>query len=324
MICLCVVQCYAQMDPLPSWNEGSAKQAIIHFVKITTDRSNKDYVPPNDRLATFDQDGTLWVEQPIYAQVMFAFNQVVECASKHPEWKEKMPFKAVLHDETTAMGKLNKKDLEEIVFATHVGMTTDEFKNTVRKWLAKAKDCRWKRPYTDLVYEPMLEVVRYFRNNGYKTYIVTGAGQDFVRAYSAEIYGMPPEQVIGSAVNTEFNHSQDGTGLLIRLPKLLLNDNFSGKPENIYLFTGRRPQAAFGNSTGDRQMLEYTQGGGKSALMMLVLHDDSKREYAYGPANGLPSTEVGTFTQELYDEAKSRGWHIISIKNDWKQLFQFK
>ncbi len=321
---LSVAQCYAQNDPLLSWNEGPAKQAIMRFVQVTTDKSSPDYVVPQDRLATFDQDGTLWVEHPIYTQVMFALDQVVEHASKHPEWKEKMPFKAVISHDRAAMEKFTTKDLEQIVFATHTGMTTDVFQAAVKEWIAKAKDPRWKRPYTDLVYEPMLEVMRYLRDNGYKTYIVTGGGQDFVRAYSKQVYGISLEQVIGSAVETQFSYAKDGKGILMRSPKLLLNDNFSGKPENIYLFTGRRPQAAFGNSTGDRQMLEYTQGSGKAALMMLVLHDDAKREYAYGPAEGLPQTKVGTFTQELYDEAKAKGWFVISMKKDWKIIFPFE
>ena len=323
-LALSIIQCYAQNDPLPSWNDGPAKQTIMRFVQVTTDKSSPDYVVPQDRLATFDQDGTLWVEHPIYTQVMFALDQVVEHASKHPEWKEKMPFKAVISHDRAAMEKFTTKDLEQIVFATHTGMTTDVFQAAVKEWIAKAKDPRWKRPYTDLVYEPMLEVMRYLRDNGYKTYIVTGGGQDFVRAYSKQVYGISLEQVIGSAVETQFSYAKDGKGILMRSPKLLLNDNFSGKPENIYLFTGRRPQAAFGNSTGDRQMLEYTQGSGKAALMMLVLHDDAKREYAYGPAEGLPQTKVGTFTQELYDEAKAKGWFVISMKKDWKIIFPFE
>ncbi len=323
-LALSIVQCCAQTDPLPSWNEGPSKQAIIRFVQATTDKSAPNYVAPEDRIATFDQDGTTWVEHPIYTQVMFALDQVLEHASKHPEWKEKMPFKAVISHDRAVMEKFTTKDLEQIVFATHTGMTTDVFQVAVKEWIAKAKDPRWKRPYTDLVYEPMLEVMRYLRDNGYKTYIVTGGGQDFVRAYSEQVYGISLEQVIGSAVETLFSYAKDGKGILMRSPKLLLNDNFSGKPENIYLFTGRHPQAAFGNSTGDRQMLEYTQGSGKAALMMLVLHDDAEREYAYGPAEGLPQTKVGAFTQELYDEAKTKEWFVISMKKDWKIIFPFE
>jgi hypothetical protein len=203
-------------------------------------------------------------------------------------------------------------------------MTTGEFSALAKDWIAKAHDPRWHRPFTDLVYQPMLEVLRYLRANGYKTYIVTGGGQEFVRAYADHTYGIPPEQIIGSALDTDFTYNDAGKAILMRPPKLLLNNNFSGKPEDIYLFIGQHPQAAFGNSTGDREMLEYTQAGGKGALMMLVLHDDPAREYAYGPAEGLPASKVGTFTQALYDEAQSRGWNVISMKKDWKRIFSFE
>ncbi|MGA8831901.1 MAG: HAD family hydrolase [Desulfomonilaceae bacterium] len=323
-LALSIVQCCAQTDPLPSWNEGPSKQAIIRFVQATTDKSAPNYVAPEDRIATFDQDGTTWVEHPIYTQVMFALDQVVEHASKHPEWKEKMPFKAVISHDRAAMEKFTTKDLEQIVFATHTGMTTDVFQAAVKEWIARAKDHRWKRPYTDLVYEPMLEVMRYLRENGYKTYIVTGGGQDFVRAYSKQVYGIPPEQVIGTASVTKYSYGKDGRPILTKEPKLLLNDNFAGKPEGIHLMIGRRPYAAFGNSTGDQEMLEYTGAGDGARLMMLVLHDDAEREYAYGPAEGLPPTRVGTFTQALYDEAKAKGWFVISMKKDWKIIFPFE
>lgn len=229
-IAVCIVQCYAQTDPLPSWNECPAKRAIMGFIQVTTDEKNHSYVAPQDRVAVFDQDGTLWVEHPIYTQGMFALDQVVEHASKHPEWKEKMPFKAVISHDRAAMEKFTKKDLEQIVFATHTGMTTDVFQATVKEWIARAKDPRWKRPYTDLVYEPMLEVMSYLRDNGYKTYIVTGGGQDFVRCYSERVYGVPSEQVIGSAVKTQFGYTNDGNGVLILSPEILLKNNFSGKP----------------------------------------------------------------------------------------------
>jgi len=314
----------AQSDPLPSWNDGPAKQAIIQFVQDTTDKTGPKYVAPEDRLATFDQDGTTWVSHPMYTQVVFALERIVEMAPKHPEWKKKQPFKAVIARDRSAMEKFTAKDLEQIMFVTHTGMSTEEFQPLVKEWIAKAKDPRWKRLYTELVYQPMLEVMKYLRDNGYKTYIVTGAGQEFVRVYSQQVYGIPPEQVIGSAFETHFTYAKDGKAILMRPPKLLLNDNFSGKPEDIYLFTGRRPQAAFGNSTGDRQMLEYAQGNSGATLMMLVLHDDGEREYAYGPATGLPPTKVGTFTQALYDEAKSKGWFVISMKKDWKVIFPFE
>jgi hypothetical protein len=314
---------HAQIDPLPSWNEGPARRSILEFVRVTTDPASPAFVKPEARLATFDQDGTLWVEHPAYSQLVFAFDRVVELAPAHPEWKTKMPFAAVVRGDRAAMSRFSKKDLEAIALATHTGMTTEVFDAAVKAWIARARDGRWSRPYTDLVYQPMLEVMRLLRASGYRTYIVTGGGQGFVRAYAEGIYGVPPEQVIGSALATRFSYAGDGRAVLLRPPKLLLDDNFSGKPEDIDLFTGRRPQAAFGNSTGDRQMLEFAQGSGAAALAILVLHDDAKREYAYGPAQGLPASKVGTFTQELYDEAKRRGWVVVSMKDDWKKIFAF-
>jgi hypothetical protein len=218
---------------------------------------------------------------------------------------------------------LSLRDLEKILFATLTGMSVDEFNAEAKKWLTTAKDPRWKRPYTDLIYQPMLEVMQYLRGNGFKTYIVTGGGQDFVRTYSERVYGVPPEQVVGTASGTKFGYHKDGKPFLTKEPRLLLNDDKAGKPEGIHLMIGRRPYAAFGNSDGDRQMLEYTGAGDGARLMMLVMHDDTKREYAYGPAHGLPASKVGTFTQALYDEAKKKGWTVISMKNDWKRIFAF-
>jgi hypothetical protein len=311
----------ASADPLPSWNDGPAKAAIVSFVRVTTDKSNPKFVPPEDRIATFDQDGTTWVEHPAYSQLLFAFDRVATLAPQHPEWKTRQPFQAVLKGDKDAMSRFTLKDLETIVFATHAGMTTGKFQSIVRNWIATAKHPRFNQPYSRTVYQPMLELMRYLRDNGYMTYIVTGGGQAFVRAYSQQVYGIPPEQVIGSALATRYEYSRDGQAILMREPKLLLDNNFSGKAEDIYLFLGRRPRAAFGNSTGDREMLEYAQGGGGASLEMLVLHDDAVREYAYGPAEGLPDTKVGTFTQALFDEAKQRGWIVISMKNDWKRIF---
>jgi phosphoglycolate phosphatase-like HAD superfamily hydrolase len=308
-------------DPLPSWNKGPAKQAILDFVKATTDPASPKFVPPTERIATFDQDGTLWVEHPIYAQVVYCLERVPAVVAKRPELKNLEPFKTVLSGNREAMAKLSMQDLEKILAATLSGMTVDEFQTEVKKWLARAKDPRWQRPYTDLTYQPMLEVMRYLRSNGYKTYIVTGGGQDFVRVYAEKVYGIPPEQVVGTAGATRYGYDQSGRPILTKEPKLLLNDDQAGKPEGIHLIIGRRPQAAFGNSGGDRQMLEYTGAGGGARLMMLVLHDDGKREYAYGPAQGLANTKVGAFNQALYDEAKKKGWVIISMKNDWKKIF---
>jgi phosphoglycolate phosphatase-like HAD superfamily hydrolase len=308
---------------LPSWNDGPAKQAILDFVRATIDPLSPNYVAPDDRIAAFDQDGTLWVEHPMYSQMMYCLERVPLLAAQKPALKNTEPFKTVLSGNREAIAKLSQEDLEKIIAATLTGMTTDEFYAEVKKWLFTAKDPRWKRPYTELTYEPMLEVMSYLRANAYKTYIVTGFGQDFVRVYSQQIYGIPPEQVIGSALATKYGYAKDGKPILTKEPKLLLNNNFGGKPEGIDLIIGRRPHAAFGNSTGDRQMLEYTWAGQGTRLKMLVLHDDAQREYAYGPAQELPDTKVGTFTQALYDEAKKSGWSVISMKNDWNRIFAF-
>jgi phosphoserine phosphatase len=305
LVCL---QAHAQTDPLPSWNDGQAKQAILAFVRATTDQSSPKFAPPEARVATFDQDGTLWVEHPMYTQVVYSLERVKALAEKKPELKNVEPFKTVLTGDREAIAKLTMQDLEKILAAT----------------LATARHPRWNRPYTELVYQPMLELLRYLRANDYKTYIVTGGGQDFVRMYAEQVYGIPPEQVVGTAGGTEYGYDKSGRPMLTKEPKLLLNDNDAGKPEGIHLVIGRRPYAAFGNSTGDRQMLEYTGAGGGARLMMLVLHDDTKREYAYGPAQGLPDTKVGAFTQALYDMAKNKGWTVISMKNDWNRIFAFE
>jgi hypothetical protein len=311
------------VDPLPSWNDGPAKSAILDFVKTTTDKSNPSFVLPEDRIATFDQDGTKWVEQPIYSQVLFAFDRVAELAPQHPEWKTKPPFKAIVMGDKDEIARFTLKDIEVIAMATHTGMTTDAFQTIVKDWMAKAKHPRFDKPVSQMVYQPMLEVMKYLRDNGYRTYIVTGGGQDFVRGYAQRVYDIPPEQIVGSALDLQYEYNEKGQGVLMRDPKLLLNNNGAGKAEDIYLFIGKHPKAAFGNTDGDRQMLEYAQAGGGASLEMLVLHDDATREYAYGPAQGLPDSKVGTFPQALYDEAKTKGWTVISMKNDWKSIFAF-
>ena len=250
-------------------------------------------MPPEARIATFDQDGTLWVEQPMYTQVIYCLERVPAVVKAKPELANVEPFKTVLSGNREAIAKLPMHELEKILAATLTGMTVDEFNAEVKQWLEAAKDPRWKRPYTELTYLPMQEVLKYLRANGYKTYIVTGGGQDFVRVYAEQVYGIPPEQVVGTAGGTNYGYDKDGKPFLTKEPKLLLNDNNAGKPEGIHLMIGRRPYAAFGNSTGDQQMLEYTQAGDGARLAMLVLHDDAKREYAYGPAQGLPDTKVG-------------------------------
>ena len=309
---------------LPSWNDGAAKQAIFDFVRATIDRSSPNYVFPEDRIAVFDQDGTLWVEHPMYTQVVYCLERVPAVAAKRPELRNVEPFKTVLSGNREAMAKLSMRDLEKILAATLTGMSVEEFNAEAKAWMEKAKHPRWNRPYTELAYQPMLEVLRYLRDNAYKTYIVTGGGQDFVRVYAEKVYGIPPEQVVGTAGGTKYGYGRDGKPFLTKEPKLLLNDNNAGKAEGIHLMIGRRPYAAFGNSTGDRQMLEWTGAGAGARLKMLVLHDDAAREYAYGPAQGLPDSKVGTFTPALYDEAKKKGWTVISMKNDWRRIFAFE
>jgi phosphoglycolate phosphatase-like HAD superfamily hydrolase len=313
----------SQKQPLGSWNDGPAKQAILDFVRATTDRSNSKFVPPEERIATFDQDGTLWVEHPLYSQVVYCLDRVPAAVAERPELKDREPFKTVLSGDREAMARLSLRELEEILLATLTGMPVEAFQAEVKKWITAAKNSHWDRLYTELTYQPMQEVLHYFRENGFKTYIVTGGGQDFVRMYAERVYGIPPEQIVGTAGGTKYGYDENGKPFLTKEPKLLLNDDNAGKPEGIHLEIGRRPRAAFGNSTGDREMLEYTGAGDGARLMMLVLHDDAQREYAYGPAIGLPETKVGTFTQALYDQAKKDGWTIISIKNDWKRVFAF-
>ena len=308
---------------LPSWNEGAAKQAIVKFVEATTDASSAQFVPPAQRIATFDQDGTLWVEHPIYSQVLYCLDRVRTVAAQKPELGNAEPFKTVLSGDREAIARLSKEDLGKILAATLTGMSVEEFQTEVQSWLATARDPRWHRPYTDLTYLPMQELLKYLRANGYRTYIVTGGGQDFVRVYSDQVYGIPPEQVVGTAGGTQYGYEKNGNPILTKDPRLLLNDDQAGKPESIHLMIGRRPFAAFGNSDGDRQMLEYTKAGGGLRLAMLVLHDDAVREYRYGPAAGLPGTKVGAFTQALYDEARKSGWIVISMKRDWRQIFSF-
>ena len=327
-LALCVVlfgtvAAQAQRDALPSWNNGPAKQAIISFVRDTTEKSRSKYIEPKDRIATFDQDGTLWTEHPLYTQAMFALDRLGKLAPQHPEWKDTQPFKAVLENDREAMGKFTESDWLQIVAVTHAGMSTEEFQALVKQWLATAKAPRFDRPYTDLVYLPMLEVMKYLRDKGFKTYIVTGGGQEFVRVYSEQVYGVPPEQVIGSSIVTKYDNSS-GSPVLMREPKVFFVDDGPGKAIGINLFIGKRPYAAFGNTEGDAPMLEWTQAGDGTRLKMLVHHDDANREYAYGPGGGLPDTHVGTFSDALMTEANKKGWIVISMKDDWKHIYAFE
>ncbi len=318
------VLCAQAAGLLPSWNDRPARKAIIEFVQATTDKASPKYVPPEDRIATFDQDGTLWVEQPMYTQVIYCLEQVPALAAKKPELKNMEPFKTVMSGNREAIAKLTTKDLEQIFAATITGITVDEFNAEAKKWIETARHPRWNRLYTELVYQPMLEVLQYLRTNGFKTYIVTGSGQDFVRVYSERVYGIPPEQIVGTIGATRFGYDKNGRPMLTREPGILLDDSYAGKPEGIHMMIGRRPHIAFGNSAGDQQMLEYTRAGEGARLALLVMHDDAEREYAYGPAQGLPDTRIGAFTQALYDEAKENGWTVISMKNDWKRIFPFE
>jgi phosphoglycolate phosphatase-like HAD superfamily hydrolase len=310
-------------DPLPSWNDGPAKRAILNFVQQTTTKGSPQFVPPAERVATFDQDGTLWVEHPMYTQVVYCLERVPAVVKAKPELKDREPFKTVLSGDREAIAKLPMKDLEEILVATLTGMSIEEFNEQVKAWLATAKHPRWNKPYTQLTYQPMQEVLKYMRDNGYKTYIVTGGGQDFVRVYAEQTYGIPPEQVVGSMGEVKFGYDNHGKPTLTKEPKLLLNDDKGGKVQGIHMVIGRRPYAAFGNTAGDQAMLEYTTAGDGPRLGMLVLHDDATREYAYGPANGLPDTKVGTFSDALYGDAIAKGWTVISMKNDWNTIFAF-
>jgi hypothetical protein len=313
----------AQGMPLASWNDGPAKQAILDFVRATTDRASPSYVPPEDRIATFDQDGTLWVEHPVYTQAFFALDRVHELAPQHPEWKSREPFKAALANDLAALAHFSERDWAELIFVTHAGMSQAAFLEIATNWLATAKHPRFKRLFTELTYQPMIEALDYLRGNQFETYIVTGGGQDFVRAYSQRVYSISTQKVIGSSLATKYEF-KDNKAELMRLPQLFFNDNFDGKAVGIDLFIGKRPTAAFGNSTGDREMLEYAGAGTGARLKILVHHDDAAREYAYGPAGSLPDTKVGTFTQALMDEARAQRWTVVSMKNDWRRIFAFE
>ena len=310
----------AQDDPLPSWNDGAAKAAILEFVTRTTTQGSADFVAPGDRVATFDQDGTLWVEQPLYGQALFALDRLAILAPEHPEWKNTEPFKSVLSGDREAMGKFTEKDWMNIIAVTHAGMSTADFETLVASWLPTSKNPIFGVPVTDLIYQPMREVMALLRANGFQTWIVTGGGQEFVRAYGQNVYGIPTEQVIGSSIVTRYE-MKDGKPVLMRDPKLFYNDNNDGKAIGINLFIGKRPQIAFGNTEGDKEMLQWTTAGDGARLGFLLLHDDAEREVAYGPANGLPATKVGTFSQALMDTAKASGWTVISMKNDWNRIF---
>jgi len=304
----------AAQDPLPSWNDGPAKQSIIDYVTRVTKEGGADYVAPKDRLATFDNDGTLWIEQPIYTQFAFAIDEVKAQANKHPEWKTKDPFKSVLAGDMKAVAGMGEKGMVEIVAATHSGMSTVDFDKTVRDWLETAKHPRFKVLYTDLIYQPMLELLDYLRANGFKTFIVSGGGVEFMRGFADKTYGIPSEQVIGSSGVTQYA-MWDASPVLIKMPKVLFVDDGPGKPEGINHFIGRQPIFAFGNSDGDKEMLEWAAACGRLCFMGLVHHTDAVREYAYDR-----DSSVGKLDKAL-DEANAKGWTVVDMKNDWKTIF---
>ena len=304
-------------DPLPSWNDTPAKKAIIGFVEKVTKEGSPDFVKPEDRIATFDNDGTLWCEHPMYSQLLFALDRVKQMAPEHPEWKDKEPFASLLKGDVRAALAGGERSIAEIVMVTHAGMTTEEFEKIVSDWIATAKHPRFNKPYTECVYQPMVELLAYLRGNGFKTFIVSGGGIEFMRPWARKAYGIPPDQVVGSSIKTKFE-MKDGKPVLVRLPEINFINDKTGKPVGINSHIGQRPIAAFGNSDGDREMLEYTTiGAGSGArLGMLVHHDDAQREYAYGA-----ESKIGTFSDALMSEAKERGWTVISMKDDWREIF---
>ena len=301
-------------DPLPSWNVGKSKQAIIQFVEDVTKEGGPHYVPPESRIATFDNDGTLWVEYPMYTQVLFAFERVKELAPQHPEWKTKQPFKALLEGDMKTVGASGMKGLMEIVLATHSGMTATEFAQEAGDWLRDTQHPKFKRPYVEAIYQPQLELLDYLRANGFKTFIVSGGGIAFMRPVTQEAYGIPPEQVVGSSVVSEFK-IKDGKPVLVRMPKIDFINDKAGKPVGIYEHIGGRPILAFGNSDSDMQMIEYTMGGEGRRLGLFVHHTDAEREFAYDR-----KSHVGTLDKAL-DQAAANGWVIVDMKKDWKAVF---
>jgi phosphoglycolate phosphatase-like HAD superfamily hydrolase len=312
------VDALAQTDPLPAWNDGAAKKSITDFVARVTAPDAADFVPPAERIATFDNDGTLWCEQPVYFELAFAFDEIKAMAPRHPDWKTKQPFKAVLDGDMQALAAAGEKGLLAIVAATHSGMTTEAFSKTVLNWIATAQHPRFKRPYTDLVFQPMIELLSYLRANGFKTFIVSGGGVEFMRPWTGTIYGVPPEQVVGSSGVVKFEMGPDGKPVLMKLPQVEFVDDGAGKPVGINRFIGRRPIFAFGNSDGDQQMLEWTAAGTGARFVGLVHHTDAVREYTYDR-----QSHIGKLDKAL-DEADAKGWTVVDMKNDWKKIFAFE
>jgi phosphoglycolate phosphatase-like HAD superfamily hydrolase len=311
---ICICSAAHAADPLASWNEGPAKKAILEFVAAVTDEKGKDYVEPAERIAVFDHDGTLWVEYPMYTQILFGFERVKKLAPQHPEWKTTQPFKALLEGDMKTVGASGMKGVMEILMATHTGMTAEEFELEASNWLATTQHPRFDRLYSESIYQPQLELLAYLRANGFKTFIVSGGGIQFMRPISEKNYGIPPENVVGSSVVSEFQ-IRDGKPVLVRMPKIDFNNDKAGKPVGIYEHIGRRPILAFGNSDSDMQMIEYTKAGEGRRLGLFVHHTDAEREYAYDR-----KSHVGTLDKAL-DQAAAKDWIIVSMKDDWKQIF---
>jgi len=307
----------AAPDPLASWNDGASKQAIVKFVERVTKAGSAEFVAPAERIAVFDNDGTLWAEQPMYFQLVFTLDRVKALAPEHPEWKEQEPLASLLKGDVKGALAGGEPAIMKLAMATHAGMTTDEFDRIVREWIATARHPVTKQPYTAMVYQPMLELLAYLRANGFKTYIVSGGGTEFMRPWSEAVYGIPPEQVIGSSIKTKFE-IRDGKPVLIRLPELNFNDDKEGKPVSIQQHIGRRPIAAFGNSDGDLQMLQWTAAGSGARFCLYVHHTDAEREWAYDR-----ESHIGRFDKGL-DEAKARGWTVVDMKSEWKRIFAFE
>ena len=301
-------------DPLPSWNDGKAKQSIVTFVQRVTTPDSKDFVPPAQRVAVFDNDGTLWSEQPMYFQVFFALDRVKQLAPQHPEWKTQEPFASLLKGDVKTALAGGEKALLEIVMATHAGMTTTEFESEVRNWIATARHPVTKKLYTEMVFQPMLEVLGYLRANGFRTFIVSGGGIEFMRPWAYAVYGVPPDQIVGSSIKTEFKMTPDGP-VLVRLPQLNFINDKEGKPVGINQYIGLRPLAAFGNSDGDLQMLQWTTAGGGPRFGLLVHHTDGEREWAYDRQSSFGHLD------KALDEAATRGWTVVDMKNDWKTVY---
>jgi len=304
----------AGADPLPSWGESAARDAIVDFVSRVTDPASPEFVPVGERIATFDNDGCLWSEKPIYFQLLFAIDRVKALAPEHPEWKDQQPFKAVLEEDMEALAAAGEHGLMELLMASHAGMTTVEFEQIVRDWISTARHPELDRPYIELVFQPMLEVLEYLRFNGFTTFIVSGGGVEFMRPWVEGVYGIPPEQVVGSSIKVEYQ-ARDGEPALVRLPEIDFIDDKEGKPVGIHKFIGRRPIAAFGNSDGDFQMLEWTTAGEGARLGVLIHHTDEEREWAYDR-----DSHVGGLSRGL-DEAGDRGWVVVDMKNDWKSIY---